>query len=53
MVDYVVMEWSEDKNRSQFKLDYLRENYEMVAEQEGSFDGQGKKYILYRLKDEN
>ena len=51
MVDYVVMEWSEDKDRSQFKLDYLRENYEMVAEQEGTFDGKGKKYILYRVKE--
>lgn len=50
LVDYVVVEWADDKDRSKFKLDYLRDNYEVVSEQEGTFDSEGRKYILYRAK---
>jgi hypothetical protein len=52
LVDYVVVEWADDKDRSKFRLDYLRDNYIVVAEQEGTFDREGRKYILYRAKEE-
>lgn len=52
LVDYVVVEWADDKDHSKFRLDYLRDNYIVVSEQEGTFDSKGRKYILYRAKED-